>query len=291
VTLAGLVAGALVNAGAVLPGAAPAFAGAWVQDAGAAYLRLSGGYLSTHERYDGNGDRAPVDEAGGGVRHTRYDDLSMTLYAEVGVAPGWNAVGSLTWKSLRTVQPAAEFSTWGLADGALGVKRALSRGPGLVSALGVYAVFPTGYDETEYPALGSGVLDVSLLGEGGRSFGAFWITGEAGFTLRGGAFQDQARGALGGGWGTGRLGLRGEARGAVAVEGSGEGTNPGSGTSFDPTAEDASNLDLAGVVSVKVLWGVALEAEVRGTVAGENTLAGTRWSLAMATNPAWRWNP
>jgi hypothetical protein len=133
------------------------------------------------------------------------------------------------------------------------------------------------------------VVDASLVGEMGRSFGAFWMTAEAGFTLRGGAFEDQVRGALGGGWGRGRLGLRGEARGAAALAGSSEGENPGSGTSFDPTAEDASNMDLAGVVSGGVPGGLALEAEVRGTVAGENALAGTRWSLAVATSPAWRW--
>ena len=42
-------------------------------------------------------------------------------------------------------------------------------------------------------------------------------------------------------------------------------------------------------MSWRVGAGLALEAEVRRTLAGRNTLAGTRWGLAVATSPAWSW--
>ena len=58
---------------------------------------------------------------------------------------------------------------------------------------------------------------------------------------------------------------------------------------FDPAAVDPSQLDLAATLSYTIGAGVALEAEARSTVWGENTLTGTRWGLALATSPAWRW--
>ena len=50
--------------------------------------------------------------------------------------------------------------------------------------------------------------------------------------------------------------------------------------------------DLAATLSWRVVRGLAVEAEARHTIGGRNTLRGTRWSLGLATSPAWRlWRP
>lgn len=268
-----------------LPGVARA--GAWLQPDGTTYLRLSAGYLSTDERYDENGDIVPWDTSGGGFRNAEYKDFETIFYAEVGFLPGWNLVGMTSWKSVEAQQPSAVFQTWGFSDIQLGLKRELWMWPSTVTSAMAYITFPTGYDETEYPALGSGVTDLSLAGMAGTSGRALWATGELEYRFRGGEFRDQIRGALGGGWNlSDRFGLRGEARGVRSI---GEERPPGDDPRFDPAKADPDYLDLAGTVAYRLGRGFALEAEVRSTVTGKNALSGTRWSLALATAPSWEW--
>ncbi len=280
-------AAALLALALTAAAAGAAAAGAWLQEPGTAYLRLSAGLLSTRERFDPGGHRVPFDQAGGGYRDTRYRDLASTLYAEVGVAPGWNLVAASTWKRLRAVQPSAVFTTYGFSDLSVGVKRGLYRGGRAAASVLVSATVPTGYDPSEYPALGSNVADYGLAVSAGGSAGGFWGTGDLGYLLRGGPFRDQVTGSVGGGFAVGsRIGIRAEARGGLAV-----GPRPRAGATarFDPAAVDPSHLELAETAAFELGRGVAVEAEARTTVWGENTLTGTRWSLALATSPALRW--
>ncbi len=271
----------------LLGGSGPARAGAWLQEPGTAYLRLSAGTLSTRERLDQDGRTVPFDAAGGGFRNTRYEDLAVSMYAEVGLVPGWNLVAAGSWKRLQANQPSAVFETYGFSDLAVGVKRGLWRGSRGVASVLAAATIPTGYAVEEYPALGSGIRDLSLGLSAGSSFTGYWGNLDAAYVFRGGVFRDRVEGALGGGTGIGsRVGLRGEARGGVAVGSSP--ARPGE-MRFDPATVDPDNLDLAATVSVAAGRGVAVEAEARTTVWGRNTLSGTRWSLALATSPAWRW--
>ena len=83
----------------------------------------------------------------------------------------------------------------------------------------------------------------------------------------------------------GELGLRGEARGGWAVGAS----QVEEGFLFDPAAVDPSELELAATVSYSFIRGLAVEGEARRSVWGRNALRGTKWSLALATSPAWRW--
>jgi hypothetical protein len=270
---------------ALVPGAARA--GAWLQDPGTAYVRLSAGYLSTRERFDENGDRVQWDISGGGFRNARYRDLALGLYAEAGVARNWSVVIYGAWSDLRARQPSAEFKTFGFGDAMLGVKRSLGRWSRTVASMTGAVTVPTGYDVEDYPALGSGVADLSLAGSVGASGNHAWGTAELEYRFRGGRFRDQVRGAVGGGWNPHRrVGLRGELRGTRSVGGT---AAEGEDLRFDPAAVDPRSLEAAGTVSWTAVRGLALEGEVRTALAGENTLAGTRWSLAVATSPAWRW--
>jgi hypothetical protein len=270
--------------GALLPG--PAGAGAWLQEAGTAYVRLSSGYLATRERFDEDGDRVQWDTSGGGFRNARYRDIALAAYAEAGLARDWTVVLAGGWSHLQARQPSAEFETYGFGDVTVGVKRSLGRWSRSVASAGGYLTFPTGYDTGDYPALGSNVTDLSVVGSAGTSGSRAWGTAEVEYRIRGGGFRNQVRGAVGGGWNPApRLGLRAEIRGTRAVGAAAE----GNALRFDPAAVDPSVLEAAGTVSVSVGGGIAVEGEVRTALAGENTLAGTRWSLAVATSPAWRW--
>ena len=262
-------------------------AGAWLQPPRYAYLRLSSGVLTTDERFDADGDRVAWDTSGGGLRDAEYQDLSVSAYGEVGIAPGWNALFWTEWKHLEAEQPTAVFTTYGLADLSLGVKRSVYTSWTTIVSVVAGINVPTGYEVEEYPALGAGATDGIFQAQLGRYWGGPWTNLETEFRVRGDGFADQLRGALGGGWTSfGRVSFRGEARGALSL-----GVEDSTETStefFNPEMQNPSYLDLAGTVSVTVGGGVAVEAEVRSTVMGENTLAGTRFSLALATSPVWR---
>jgi len=273
----------LVFLGACLPDTCRA--GAWVQEQGTSYVRLILGTMVTDERYDANGNVVQWDTSGGGFRDSKYRDLEGSLYAEAGVARGWSVVAEFAWKRVQAEQPSAVFTTYGLGDLNLAVKRSLWQS-WTTASVAVGVTIPTGYDVADYPALGAGEAQ----GWGGAGFGGsngtVWGQIEVAYRVRGGVYSDQVGGVLGGGWNaSSRLGLRGEFRGGVSLTPS----VSGSDLRFDPAAVDPSELNTAGTVSYLVGKGLALEGEVRTTLWGENTLAGTRWSLAVAFTPAWRW--
>ena len=262
-------------------------AGAWLQEPGTAYVRMSSGWLVTRERFDENGNRVQWDTSGGGFRNSRYRDFGTLVYAEVGVDTGWNMIVMGGWSHLEAEQPSAQFTTFGFNDFTIGAKRLLWKGSQTVTSVSAFLTVPTGYDPGEFPALGADVMEVSIIGNAGSSGFGMWGTGELEYRFRGGIFRDQIRGAVGGGFGPRPwLGLRGEVRGGVAT---GSAQSQTGGIRFDPAAVDADFLDLAGTISYITGKGVAVEGEVRTALAGENTLTGTRWSLALATTPAWRW--
>ena len=261
-------------------------AGAWLQPYRTGYLRLTSGILVSDERFDAHGNRVPWDTSGGGLRDAEYHDMNVSIYGEIGVARGWNAIVWTEWKHLEAQQPTAVFTTYGFGDVALGVKRSVVSSWTNVVSLVAGINFPTGYDVNEYPALGAGATEGILQAQFGHYWGGPWSNVEAEFRVRGNDYADQVRGALGGGWTLFRkLGIRGEARGALSL-GAQDSTATSTGF-FNPETQNPSYLDLAGTVSWTVGYSVALEAEVRGTVMGENSLAGTRWTLALATSPSW----
>ena len=261
-------------------------AGAWLQPYRTAYLRVTSGVLASDERFDEHGNRVPWDTSSGGLRDAEYHDMNVSAYGEVGFARGWNAIFWTEWKHLEAQQPSAVFTTYGFGDVALGVKRSIYSSMSTVVSVVAGVNFSTGYDVNEYPALGAGATEAIVQAKLGRSWGGPWSNLEVEFRVRGRDYADQFRGALGGGWSMfRRLGLRWEARGAVSL-----GVQDSSATAsgfFNPETQNPSYLDLAGTLSVAVGHGVAIEGEVRSTVIGENALAGTRWSLALATNPVW----
>ena len=259
-------------------------AGAWVQPEGEAYLRILGGWFETDERYDSEGKPIAFDPNA----PTVYRDFATALYGELGVSPRVTIVTDIQWKRVEADLrgTAGDSTNSGFADAGFGLKVGLGKWNTTVASLGVMAVFPTGYDSDRYPALGSDVMDLTLSAQVGDASIKSWINGEAWFTARGGDFRDQAGGALGLGFDVvSPLAFRAEARGELPL---GE-PRPTTSVLVDPADFDPSYLDVAATFSVRVIRGLAVEVEGRHTVGGRNTLRGTRWSLGLATSPAWRW--
>ena len=265
----------------------PVRAGAWLQEPGKAYLRLSGGWLETQDRYDPDGERVPFDDFGG-FRETTYRDLESILYAEVGMHPRLTLLTTFMFKSVRASQPAVHYQTRGAADFMVGAKTKIWKGLWHVGSASAEWWFPTGYDETRYPSLGSGRGEVRLTLQAGASVGKAWANADAGVGLRSSPFRDRFLGLLSGGYSmSSDWALRGslgwiEPLGEVSPD-----DRPDPSAAFDPATVDTRALEASGVLSYKLgVW--AVEAEVRGPLWGENTLAGTRFSLAVATGSSVR---
>jgi hypothetical protein len=270
----------------LLPGVATA--GAWVQREGEAYIRLTGGYLEADERFDKDGNKIPFNE----TIPTVYQDFAMTLYTELGVHPQVTLIGDVNWKALEANAKGVGFSdssTTGFADARLGLKVGVGKWNTTVASIGGVITFPTGYDPTDYPALGSDVTELTLDAQIGDASIKSWINGEAWIKFRGGDFRDQIGGALGMGFDVaGPLAFRGEGRGGLPLGKPRENNDP----VVDPADFDPAFFDLAGTLSFRVGGAVALEAEARTTVGGRNTLRATRWTVGIATSPAARlWEP
>ena len=77
-------------------------AGAWVQQPGAHYLKLSANYLSTSEEFDHRGERLVILAEDPGFTDASFRDLNATLYGEYGWRQRVSLIASLPLKSLRS---------------------------------------------------------------------------------------------------------------------------------------------------------------------------------------------
>ena len=255
-------------------------AGAWLQEPGEAYLRLSTGRLETDRRYNPDGDEVPFDDYGG-FRRTTYRDLEAIIYGEVGVHPRVTVLGTGILKSLEARQKAAVSTARGLSDVMLGVRTKLWKSLWHVGSVSAEWWLPTGYDETHYPALGSGAHEVRMGAHAGASAGRLWANLDVQVGLRQSPFRDRMVGLMSAGYSlSSRLAVRGT-MGVLEPLGRAPADAPEQAL-FDPTAVDTRLAEASATVSYALgRW--ALEGELRGPLRGENTLAGTRFGLAVAT--------
>jgi hypothetical protein len=259
----------------LLLSAAPraACAGAWTRAPGGFYVRAEVAGRSTDEEFDAAGRRQPYVS---GLSPGEYRGRALRLYGEYGLAPGWTVTGSTAWQSLEVEERAAVWTTRGLSDVRLGLRRRLAASD-WVSAVALEIKIPTGYDTDDFPGLGSGDADAALALQLGRSFGRAWGTGEAGVNVRGGALAEELFGSIEGGMtAAGPLDLRAGLRYRRALTG-----NRAQG-SFDPSRVDARSLDLSTTASWRVTPRLALEVGATRTLSGRRTLTGTEWSAALA---------
>ena len=175
-------------------GVHPAFGGAWTQQAGGYYLKLQTGYLNSTEDLDANGDRGPKGLLGGS-----FKDVNYSAYVEYGLIEGTTLVATLPYKRLDDehtfASGTAREKRSGFGDLELRLRQRIREGP-VVLSVAVGGKIPLWYEddpETRVP-LSSRKVDFDGRFLVGRSLYPLlpgYVTGEAGFRLRGGDFSHE----------------------------------------------------------------------------------------------------
>jgi hypothetical protein len=269
---------ALVALG-ILVVAAPAWAGGgWVPERGSSYVEGSFLFAETDEAYDEGGAVVPFRRLDGVDRPTTWRDAGFVVFGEAGLGGGFGLEGDLLFKRVSVEEPATLFTTDGPADARLALKRGWRTGAWAL-ALSAGARVPMGYDEDEYPSLGSGSVDGFAMAHAGLGFEGGWAQAELGVRTRGGAARDEWPFAAQGG-------LDLSSRWSAIADLRGHGLlGPG-----DPAAEDVFDPALASSSIVEVGPGVAfmasrtlrLSGQAWRSLAGRNVPAGWKWKLALA---------
>ncbi len=175
-----------------------ALAGPWIREPGSSYAKAAVGSFSGAEATEtttGGGQLAPL----------AYQDLSLSLYGELGLPWGLQVTGYLPYVLARNDDEQAGYVSYSGGDAELGLSRRLLASP-VALALGAVAKIPTYGDRadlraegfgayaTRFPEPGDGQVDLDLRLELGASipsgrWGA-WAQGWVGYRHRLGEFVD-----------------------------------------------------------------------------------------------------
>ncbi len=163
-----------------------AWAQAWPQPKGGAYLKLSHSRSAAAEQWDFDGTLKPYDED---VSGNAFFDQSFYLYGEYGLTDNLTFVALLPFKRLRVLDGAFEHETEGLGSVMLGLRVGLKRLLRVRSdrsalALNVTATLPAGYTRNLSPALGPGQTDLQAVASYGLSLYPAPVYAQAGFGFR-----------------------------------------------------------------------------------------------------------
>lgn len=265
--------------------ASPARAGGgWVPERGRSYLEASLLHASSDETYDAQGVLIPYRRLADVDRPTTYEDDALAVFAEFGLGDGLAAEGDVLFRRVRVTEPATVFTTSGPADLRLLLKRGF-RADALAWAISIETRMPLFYDETEYPALGSGFVDGAIQLHAGMGFTRGWGQAEIGLRARGGPavsewpYAVQVGGMLGDRWSV-IADLRGN--GLLARGGDAEVGEVGSEGSFDPARASSSVFQAGPGVAFLARPDLRLAVQGWHTFDGRNMPAGWKWKFAIA---------
>ncbi len=288
--LAAALAAVSLVMGPILRPATAHAGGGWVPGRGHSYVESSFLYLSTDERYDAGGAIAPFIRLSGVDRETTYRDAGVYAFGEVGLGGGFGFEGDVSWRSVQSTEPATSFSTWGAGDLRVLVKRGFRAGA-LAWAVSLEGKVPLGYDEAEYPSLGSGHADFGFNLHAGLGATAGYAQAEIGMRARGGPARDEWPFAAQAGWNFApRWQLIGDVRGnGLLGHDSPESASSPSPTDpesafipFDPQTASSSILMAGPGLALTPAPGFRFSVQAWRSLAGENTPAGWKWKLAVA---------
>ena len=269
---------------------AVAWGGAWTQPRGDSYLRLTYAWWSTDTRYDAQGRRTGLEEPGLPVRGTEYRDLEFRVYGEFGLVERLTTYGSFAYKRVRLFEPLTivrgrvlpdvAHNTNGIGDVYLGSRFRIHGGRVPVSLASEVKV-PSGYSTKANPSLGTGKADFTLRGLMGASAGWMYATADAGWTYRGGAYQNELlySGEIGGSLFSRYYLWRCVLRGRRSL---GETMQPSDLAIFDPNLASPRALELSVVLGEEIVKGVNLEAAITHVLSGRNSLAGKAFEVGIA---------
>ncbi|MGH7725130.1 MAG: hypothetical protein ACREOU_06835 [Candidatus Eiseniibacteriota bacterium] len=263
--------------------------GGWVPERGHSYVETSILYLSTDARYDQDGDRTPFTRLTGVARATTYSDAGIYAFGEFGLGKGFGIEGDISWRRLHSTEPATRFATWGPGDLRVLVKRGFRAGS-LAWAVSLEGKVPLGYDETEYPSLGSGHADFAGFVHAGYGTSAFYAQAEIGARGRGGPPRDEWPFAAQAGWNFApRWQLIGDVRGnglfgsePIAAPPAGVSGTTTAETVFDPQTASSSIVMAGPGLAFAPSTGARISVQAWRSLAGTNTPEGWKWKLAFA---------
>jgi hypothetical protein len=255
--------------------AAPAWAGAWTREAGGWFFKFGYDRWHTEERFDPDGRRIPFEAPDPGFDDpTAYRSDALRLYGEYGLAEGLTVSAAASLERVEAEGRNILRRSTGPGDVTLTLRQKLAGAP-VVSAE-AHVQIPAGDASGPGPALGSGHADFGGRVLVGASTATFYVTGGAGYTLRGGTRADEFQWGIEAGHAIrSDATLRAELRGAMTPDRASDGS-----IAFDPALAESGHL--TGSLGV-VLGGEPFDLvlAIDHVLDGTNTLAGTRLSVSI----------
>ena len=180
-----------------------AFAGAWTQNKGGYYFKVGASYLNSTIDIDANGKQIQKANMG------ELRDLNYSTYLEYGLLDRLTLVSSVPYKQLkdtRTWRDLNEVITgttlerrWGFGDMEMRLRWLLVNKP-VVASIAVGGKIPLWYEEdpSTLVPLSSKKVDADVRILLGQSLypAPIYVTGEAGYRIRGGDFSNEGFYAL-----------------------------------------------------------------------------------------------
>jgi hypothetical protein len=285
-----------------LPGSAhDAEAGAWTQAAGGHYLELESSYVKASYERNHLGERVPIFAERLNFSDATYEEVNARLYGEYGATGRLTLIGKLFAKyaeEKRTEIGGVYFdnfrnNTWslGLGDLTAGARLGLLGHP-VVASVESQVKIPLGYDaspDNATPPIGNGEVDADVRLLLGRSLGRIYVTGGAGYRVRGGVFHDEYLYELEVGSETRNWFLQMKFEGVENTMKPQDlaGTTielplPGGGGAFPVIVGDQNWSKLRGAVARRIgnTW---LKLTLIDVVAGKNTIDGTEVAIGLYT--------
>jgi len=253
-------------------------------------VRLSYAWSSTQTRFDERGERIGLEAPGRPPRDTEYRDREFRIYGEYGIIERLTAYGSFAYKRLRLLEPTAFVRsgiiaetihrTSGIGDVYVGGRYRILNSRIPVSVAGEFKI-PGGYSTSTSPSLGTGRTDFTVRALGGVSMGWGYATADAGWSRRGGSYQDEfLYSAEVGGRFLGRFySWRGALRGRRSF---GATVALSDLAVFDPNLASPRVLEFDAMLGAELAHGLDLEAGLSHIVSGRNSLAGNTFEVGVA---------
>ncbi|TMQ63589.1 MAG: hypothetical protein E6K77_04945 [Candidatus Eisenbacteria bacterium] len=259
-----------------------AHAGAWTQDPGSLYARLTYAGITSGTRFDAVGERVGLEPRftfGAPDGATEYRGREARVYVEYGLIERFTTYGSVTWKRVVTDEPVVKSTNSGFGDLILGGRYRVLRGRVPLSLASELKI-PTGYSRESTPSLGAGDLAHTLRGLVGASWGWLYTTADAGWTRRTKGYPNEyVYSAEVGGTLPFSLSWRSVVRGVRSTAQKGM---PIGGALFDPERASSRLLTLDGVLGIPIFPGLHLESGVSHVLDGRNALAGNTLEVGFA---------
>ena len=267
-----VIAACVLGMGVCAPGASRA--GAWTQSPGGWFLKFGYHEKFTNQRFDSTGALTRYRTAAAPQFAQGFHSRALRLYAEYGLTSSCTVAASSSYDWLESTGDGARQKSAGIAEPRVRLKWRLPVRPLAASLIGEVKV-PLARAAARVPSLGTGEPDYGAGIAVGTSARSMYLTGEAGYVVRGGRFTDQAPFSAEAGWSASKdILVRGRIGGIA-----GTGRSPMNAFSLDPALSDSR--EIVGGVGL-VLRGSPLDfsLEAERVLAGRNTLAGTRLELS-----------